>query len=80
MFDLNSLMQQDECSHFDEGSFAVFVSRYILKCSGYWTGPGSYRRFEHQLIQYSSANTIVKTWLGTAVWLGVGEYMCWSML
>ena len=36
MFDLNCLLQQDECSHFDESSFAVFVLRWpvilILLC------------------------------------------------
>ena len=36
MFDLNCLLQQDECSHFVQGSFAVFVLRWpailILLC------------------------------------------------
>ena len=35
MFDLNCLLQQDECSHFDEGSIANQTNRYLRAAGQY---------------------------------------------
>ena len=35
MFDLNCLLQQDECSLFDEGSFANQTNRYLRAAGQY---------------------------------------------
>ena len=43
-------LQISKRSHFDEGSFAVFVSRYILKCSGCLMGQYIHLRFKLQLL------------------------------
>ena len=50
MFDLNCLLQTSKRSHFDEGSFAVFVSRCAVKCSGCLMGQYTHRQFKLQFL------------------------------
>jgi len=43
-------LQTPTSSHFDEGSFAVFVSRCAVKCSGCLMGQYTHRQFKLQLL------------------------------